>query len=122
MERTAIARNDKGEICFTDENGVEQKLEENTPVSMNMWGFTPDYFEHSTALFSAFLDKHINEAKSEFFIPLVVNHLIENNIASCQVLDTPSKWFGVTYAADRESVVEKLHELIAKGEYPEKLF
>ncbi|WP_282918368.1 nucleotidyltransferase [Porphyromonas macacae] len=122
VERTAIERNKEGVISFKDENGHERHLEENTPVSMNMWGFTPDYFEHSTRMFVDFLKKHIDEPKGEFYIPLVVNNLINEGTATCKVLDTPSKWFGVTYADDRPGVVEKLNRLIEAGEYPKKLF
>lgn len=122
VERTAIARNSQGEIAFTDENGIEQTLQENTPVSMNMWGFTPDYFHYSDELFRKFLDGHGKELKSEFFIPLVVNELIEEKKATVEVLDTPSSWFGVTYATDRPGVVAQLAQLVEKGEYPSPLF
>lgn len=122
VERTAIERNAKGEIAFTDEHGVEQILEENTPVSMNMWGFTPDYFEHSEAQFADFLRNNQGNLKAEYFIPLVVNKLVHDRQASCEVLDTPDQWFGVTYAADRDGVVAKINALVAKGEYPAKLF
>ena len=60
--------------------------------------------------------------KAEFFIPLMVNKLIVENTATVKVLDTTSKWFGVTYSADRPSVVEKIQRLIAEGIYPERLF
>ena len=60
--------------------------------------------------------------KAEFFIPLMVNKLITEGTATVRVLDTTSKWFGVTYAADRPSVVEKIETLIKEGVYPEKLF
>ena len=122
VERTAIEYNDKHEITFADENGVTQTLEPNTPVSMNLWGFTPDYFEFSEGYFVDFLKENIDKPKAEFFIPLVVNELITKNIAKVKVLDTESKWFGVTYAADRQGVVDKLADLHAKGEYPEKMF
>lgn len=122
VERTAIEYNDKHEITFVDENGVTQTLEPNTPVSMNLWGFTPDYFKFSEGYFVDFLKENINKPKAEFFIPLVVNELITKNIAKVKVLDTESKWFGVTYAADRQGVVDKLADLHAKGEYPEKMF
>lgn len=122
VERTAIEYNDKHEITFVDENGVTQTLEPNTPVSMNLWGFTPDYFEFSEGYFVDFLKENIEKPKAEFFIPLVVNELITKNIAKVKVLDTESKWFGVTYAADRQGVVDKLADLHAKGEYPEKMF
>ncbi|WP_080905221.1 nucleotidyltransferase [Parabacteroides sp. Marseille-P3160] len=121
VERTAIERIN-GEIQFTDENGKKVVLEENTPVSMNMWGFTPDYFEHSEDYFKEFLKKNRDNLKSEYFIPLLVNDLITRGIARVKVLDTTSKWFGVTYAADRQGVVDKIRALIDAGEYPEKLF
>ena len=122
VERTAIAYNEKHEISFTDENGKEQILDPSTPVSMNLWGFTPDYFEFSEKYFVDFLKESINTPKAEFFIPLVVNELVTKGDASVKVLDTDSKWFGVTYAADRQGVVDKFAELHANGEYPEKMF
>lgn len=122
VERTAIERNASGAIAFTDEHGVEQILDEHTPVSMNMWGFTPDYFAYSDELFVDFLKSNQGNLKAEFFIPLVVNNLIETHRASCEVLDTTSRWFGVTYAADRPEVVAKLQALVDAGEYPSPLF
>ena len=121
VERTAVERID-GEIQFIDENGRKVILGENTPVSMNMWGFTPDYFDYSEEYFKYFLQKNSGNLKSEFFIPLMVNDLITKNKACVKVLDTSSKWFGVTYANDRQGVVEKIQALIDTGEYPERLF
>ncbi len=121
VERTAIERIN-GAIRFTDENGQTVTLNENTPVSMNMWGFTPDYFQHSETFFKDFLTKNIDNLKSEYFIPLMVNELITTGVARVKVLDTTSKWFGVTYAEDRQSVVDKIKALVAAGEYPQKLF
>lgn len=118
VERTAISYDEAGKIVFTDENGVVRTLEPNTPVSMNLWGFTPDYFEYSDREFKNFLDKQLNTPKAEFFIPLVIDTLIKNGEATVKVLDTNSKWFGVTYAADRQGVVDKLAALHASGEYP----
>lgn len=122
VERTAIERNASGAIAFTDEHGVEQTLDELTPVSMNMWGFTPDYFAFSERNFVDFLRANEGNLKAEFFIPLVVNQLIESGEASCEVLDTTSRWFGVTYATDRPEVVAKLKALVEAGEYPSPLF
>lgn len=122
VERTAISYNDNKEIVFNDENGVEQKLQPNTPVSMNLWGFTPDYFEYSEREFRKFLDKDINTPKAEFFIPLCIDTLIHNGEATVKVLDTDSKWFGVTYAADRPDVVTKLAALHDAGVYPASMF
>ena len=123
VERTEIMRVD-GDICYKDEEGKWVAVEENTPVSMNMWGFTPDYFDYSEAFFKDFLanPKNMENPKAEFFIPLMVNKLIVENTATVKVLDTTSKWFGVTYSADRPSVVEKIQRLIAEGIYPERLF
>lgn len=122
VERTAIGYKEDGRIAFTDENGVEQILAPETPVSMNLWGFTPDYFDYSEEYFKTFLSENIGNLKAEFFIPLVVNELIKSGKATVKVLDTTSKWFGVTYAADRPAVVEKFAELHANGEYPQNMF
>ena len=122
VERTAISYDEAGRIVFTDENGQVQTLEPTTPVSMNLWGFTPDYFDFSEREFRKFLDKDINTPKAEFFIPLCIDALINSGEATVKVLDTESKWFGVTYAADRPGVVAKFAELHADGTYPSKLF
>ena len=121
VERTAIERID-GDIQFIDENGQKVVLEENTPVSMNMWGFTPDYFTHSEEYFKEFLRANVGNLKAEYFIPLMVNKLITDGTSLVKVLDTTAKWFGVTYAADRQGVVDKIQALVDAGEYPNKLF
>lgn len=121
VERTEIMRVD-GPVSYKDEEGKWVAIEDNTPVSMNMWGFTPDYFEYSEEFFKEFLKEHLNTPKSEFFIPLMVNKLINEGTATVKVLDTTAKWFGVTYAADRPDVVAKIQKLIDAGEYPSKLF
>ena len=121
VERTEIMRVD-GVVSYKDEEGKWVGIEDNTPVSMNMWGFTPDYFEHSEKYFVEFLKENISNLKCEYFIPLMVNKLINEGTATVKVLDTTSKWFGVTYAADRQSVVDKIQALVDAGEYPAKLF
>lgn len=122
VERTAIGYNKAGEISFIDEAGIEQKVTPETPVSMNMWGFTPDYFDFSEEYFKNFLKENTGNLKAEFFIPLLINDLVTSDKAKVKVLDTTSKWFGVTYAADRQGVVDKFKELHASGEYPEQMF
>ena len=72
--------------------------------------------------FKTFLQSNGQEMKTEFYIPTVVNDLIVSKKATCKVLDTPAKWFGVTYADDREGVVRKIQDLIDAGVYPHKLF
>ncbi len=121
VERTHIERIDNL-IKYKDENGDMTAVDEKAIVSMNMWGFTPDYFAHSDKMFADFLREKGNDPKSEFFIPLVVNNLVASKTAKLKVLTTDSEWFGVTYQGDRPKVVEKLNALITKGEYPEKLW
>ncbi|MDR1737450.1 MAG: nucleotidyltransferase [Candidatus Symbiothrix sp.] len=122
VERTYIIRDSDGQIKYKDENDQLIPVDENTPVSMNMWGFTPEYFQYSNQLFVDFLKENQDKPKAEFFIPLVVNNLIVAGKITVKVLDTPSKWFGVTYAEDRAGVVAKIQSLIDKGEYPAKLW
>ena len=123
VERTKIQRMD-GEVKYIDDNGEWTATPETTPVSMNFWGFTPDYFAYSEEFFKTFLSdpKNMENLKSEFFIPLMVDKLINDGVATCEVLDTTSKWFGVTYPEDRQSVVDKIQALVDAGEYPAKLF
>lgn len=120
VERTKI-EDKAGRIVYT-ENDVDTPLEPNTPVSMNMWGFTPEYFQYTEEAFRRFLAEKGQELKSEFYIPTLVNDLIVAGKATCKVLDTPSKWFGVTYSEDRPQVVMKINQLIKEGVYPAKLF
>ena len=133
VERTEIVRcaedgSQQGDaaqpIRFKDEEGRWVELDENTPVSMNVWGFTPDYFDHSEAYFREFLSnpKNIENLKAEFFIPLMVNKLINDGTSTVSVLDTTSKWFGVTYAADRPDTVARIQKLVDDGVYPSPLF
>ena len=123
VERTKIERRD-GKVQYIGDEGEWVVTDDNTPVSMNVWGFTPDYFEYSEAYFKEFLSdkKNIENKKSEYFIPLMVNKLINDGTASVEVLDTTSSWFGVTYPEDRESVVTKIQSLVDESVYPSKLF
>ena len=123
VERTEIMRVNN-EVCYKDENDKWVAVPDNTPVSMNMWGITPDYFKYSEAYFKEFLSdpQNMQNLKAEFFIPLMVNKLINEKTVSVKVLDTTSKWFGVTYAADRQGTVDRIQQLINEGVYPTKLF
>jgi NDP-sugar pyrophosphorylase family protein len=122
-ERHGIERRKRdGQIIFVDEHGVEQPLADSTPVSMNMFGFTPDYFAHSEEYFKTFLSDNIANLKAEFYIPLMVDTLIQRGEASMRVLPTDSVWFGVTYKADKPMVEERIRQLIKEGIYPEKLW
>ena len=123
VERTKIERHN-GDVQYLDENEKWVTIDDKTPVSMNFWGFTPDYFEYSKDYFKSFLSdpKNMANLKSEFFIPLMVDKLIKENTATVGVLDTASKWFGVTYPEDRQGTVDKIQKLIDEGVYPSKLF
>ncbi len=120
VERTHIEEVGR-KIVFT-EDGKDTVIDPMSPVSMNMWGFTPEYFQYVDEAFRAFLDAHGQELKAEFYIPTLVNDLIQAGRATCRVLDTPSRWFGVTYPEDRPQVVMKINTMIQEGIYPAKLF
>ena len=120
VERTQIERVD-GTIVFHD-GGADEPLAEDTPVSMNLFGFTPDYFRYSEAYFKEFLPANIDNLKAEFFIPLMVNKVINDGTATMRVLKTTSDWFGVTYKEDKPMLMAKIEELITAGEYPRNLW
>lgn len=123
VERTKIERRD-GKVQYLDDNGSWVTVDDNTPVSMNVWGFTPDYLDYSEEYFKEFLSdpRNMENKKSEYFIPMMVNKLITDGTATVKVLDTTSTWFGVTYPEDREGVVERIKRLVDEGVYPSKLF
>ncbi|MDR0418771.1 MAG: nucleotidyltransferase, partial [Prevotellaceae bacterium] len=111
-----------GKPIYKNETGQSLQLDINTPVSMNMWGFTPEYFKYSEEIFKNFLVENGENPKSEFFIPLVIDNLINNGTAIVKILDTSAQWFGVTYAEDKPSVMMKINDLVRKGVYPDKLW
>ncbi len=124
VEHLNIAREADG-IVYGDNSVSGEKhvvLDGKALCSMNMWGFTPDYFTKSEAIFKAFLDKNSQELKKEFYIPFAVDTIIKAGQGKCDVLSTPSRWFGVTYKEDRPAVVAKFQELADKGVYPSPLY
>jgi dTDP-glucose pyrophosphorylase len=102
--------------------GEEVKLDINSVVSMNIWGFTPEFLIDLKTGFEEFLDKFGKEQKTEYLLPEAVKALINDGKATVKVLNTNDKWFGVTYKEDKENVVASFLELVEKGEYPKKLF
>lgn len=120
-ERTKILRQENGEIVFLDE-GEPVVLGENTPVSMNFWGFMPSVFPEIKTIFEAYARENFNAPKAEFYIPKVMSYLMDAKKGTCKVFESSSDWFGVTYPEDKEIVSETLNKLIAKGEYPNKLW
>jgi dTDP-glucose pyrophosphorylase len=121
VERTHIERKDSG-IVYRDETGADVKLADNTVVSMNFWGFTPSFFRHLKSGFEAFIRKHGEDPKAEFYIPSMVNMLIQKKITTVKVLSCNDQWFGMTYKEDRLAVVKSIRNLVEKGVYPENLW
>ena len=123
-EHLNIAREEDGNVYGNNSvNGEEHvKLAAKALCSMNMWGFTPDYFQKSEASFKTFLQEHGQELKSEYYIPYAVDCIVKEGKAVCEVLSTPSRWFGVTYKEDRPGVVAKFADLVKKGVYPSPLY
>lgn len=123
VERRSIAYGPNGGIFYTDEEtGRQHPLEAEVPVSMNLWGFTTDFFQYANREFLRFLTKYASDNKREFYIPSVIDKLIGNREATVKVLRTNARWFGVTYAQDRGTVVESLAKLHTSGDYPQRLF
>ena len=123
IERTRIEKYEGG-IHFTEDGENWTDVPENTVVSMNMWGFTPSFLGELEARFPAFLDTKAKEnpEKAEFFLPLAVEDLLTEGKATVKVLESPDKWYGVTYAADKPQVVAALQEKTQQGLYPDGLW
>jgi len=92
------------------------------PVSMNMWGFTPEIFQVLETGFADFLQHSADKMKGEYLIPTIVDRLIQKKRANVTVLESRDKWFGVTYREDKPEVVRSFRKLIDAGVYKEKLF
>lgn len=107
---------------FLDDDGEWKNLSSSTPVSMNMWGFTPDYFDLSEKAFVDFLNENQKNIKAEFLIPTEINKLVKAEEVKVLLINTPAKWFGVTYAKDKPEVVQRIQELIDSKVYPKRLF
>ena len=121
VERLHIER-DSGSIFRKDARGNAVEMVADTVVSMNFWGFTPKFFCALQENFTAFLAQHSKELKSEYFIPSVVNTLLENKKGNVKVLTSDAKWMGVTYPEDREKVYKQVTAMKKAGEYPKHLF
>ena len=121
-ERTKIQRID-GEVKYF-ENDVWTPLDENCTVSMNCWGFTPAVFDAIRRGMDAFFTQRVplDPMKAEYYLPTVVTEQLEDNSCSVQVLRTESRWYGVTYHADKALVVKTIQDMTAQGVYPEKLW
>ena len=124
VERTRIEKYDGG-IHFTTDDGVTwEDLADDTPVSMNMWGYTPSFLAETEARFPEFLANDVpkNPAKAELFLPMTVSQLLQAGKATVKVLRSADKWYGVTYAADKPQVVAALRAMAEEGKYPDSLW
>lgn len=123
VERTRIAKQGDA-IRFTEDGETWEDLTFDTPVSMNMWGFTPSFLKELEARFPVFLEKNVpaNPLKAEFFLPSSVSELLEEGKATVEMLRSFDKWYGVTYAADKPQVVAALRAMTEAGQYPDGLW
>jgi len=120
-EHTKISK-DGDTITGLDDSGKEITLTGGETVSMNLWGFGPSIFGHLKTRFAEFLAEHGNEENSEFYIPFVVDELINQPIAKVKVIKSEASWFGVTYPDDKPTVVAKVAKLVENGLYPKNLW
>ncbi len=112
LEEKCSSKEDRADL-------VKVELEGSTPVSMNIWGFMPSIFRELESGFEKFLDENIENLKSEFYIPSLVDDLIKSGKAVVKVLETEEKWYGVTYQQDKEGVAEALKRMTPDF-YPDK--
>lgn len=121
-EMTHLERNKSG-IVQNTEDDIATDIDENSIVSMNFWGFTPEIFPAIQNGFHDFYSKNINNLdKAEYFLPFVVDDLVKASACDVKVLSTNSKWYGVTYHDDKATLVEFMQQLIKDGVYPEQLW
>jgi UTP-glucose-1-phosphate uridylyltransferase len=121
VERTKI-KSDGEEIVYLDEEGNSFPVNEKSPVSMNLFGFTPRLFAPLKKYFHEFIQKNSNDPKAEIYLPIVVQRMIDENVANTKVLDIDEQWFGVTYREDRPMVLGNINKLIESGIYPSNLW
>ena len=114
----------EGSIRLPTRTGGWCTLPKQHPVSMNMWGFQPDFLDAIEERFPEFLSHVVPDdpMKAEFLLPTTVGQMVEAGKCSVKVLTTPDHWYGVTYAADKPRVVEALKALTDAGKYPDGLW
>ena len=118
-ETSNIIKKDTGAIIET----TNERIDDESYVSMNMWGLTPEFIDILEKEFIEFLNNiSDNPLKSEYLLPIIIDKLIKNNEANVKLLETKDKWFGVTYAEDKDFVIKSFKELINKGIYKTPLF
>lgn len=121
VERTKIYKLNRN-IIFRNEAEEHIFIKPTSSVSMNFWGFHTSFFAELENQFITFAKENIHNPKAEFFIPLIVNKMIVDELATVSVLETTDQWFGMTYKEDKEMVQQSIQERINAGAYPEKLW
>ena len=123
VERTRIEKYEGG-IHFTVDGENWEDLSAETPVSMNMWGYTPSFLQEVETRFPKFIAEEVplNPTKAEMFLPMTVGELLQAGKVTVKVLRSADKWFGVTYAADKPQVVAALKAMADEGKYPDGLW
>ena len=123
-ERTHIEKKEDGAYYTEDDGQTWHEIPEGSTVSMNLWGFSESILKELDARFSKFLDENLekNPLKCEYFLPTVVNELLDENKATVEVLKSMDKWYGVTYKEDKAFVMDAIQKLKDDGLYPEKLW
>ncbi len=121
-EHLNIAVESDSKVYGENSKGEKVELDGKALCSMNMWGFTPDYFDKSEAVFEDFIKKNVDNVKAECYIPFAIDCMIKDESAKTELISTPSHWFGVTFKEDRPGVVAKFQELADKGIYPTPLY
>lgn len=99
-----------------EKDGCKYTFASDVPVSMNLWGLTPDIFDILEEEFAAFL-KNADLAKDEFYIPSVISTAIETGKATLKVFENADKWYGITYREDLAEVKEAIGGYISDGLY-----
>ena len=124
IERTAISRTADGRIVYAADGDVPAgEIAAGTPVSLNLWGFTPSFMDTLDQGLRRFFAEKLpeNPMKAEYYLPFAVDELIRAGRATARVLTTSARWFGVTYREDKPAVSAAIAEMTANGDYPEDL-
>lgn len=121
VEHTKVARQAGGNIVGNEKN-QQQLLRADHIASMNMMGFSPLFFTHCERYFAEFVARELHNPTAEFYLPYVVNQLINTKTSTMRMLPTNAKWFGVTYKEDKKTATQKIAELVKSGVYPNNLW
>lgn len=123
-ERTHIEKREGGAAFTEDDGATWEDISVNSVVSMNMWGFSASILKELKDRFVPFLEQSFvtNPLKGEYFLPSVVQELLEEDKATVEVLKSEDKWYGVTYKEDKAVVTAAIQAMKAAGKYPKNLW